>query len=118
MIHEIAFFFDPVSDMARARAFYEDTLGLKLEMNYDNLWVEYDVRGVTLAITTMLQGHQPGVKGAGAALEVKDFEAAIASLRGKGVKFLLEPIDTPVCRMAAVADPDDNGLIIHQRKAQ
>ncbi len=118
MIHEIAFFFYPVSDMTRARAFYEDTLGLKLEMNYDNLWVEYDVHGVTLAITTMLQGHQPGVKGAGAALEVKDFEAAIASLRGRGVKFLLEPIDTPVCRMAAVADPDDNGLIIHQRKAQ
>ena len=118
MIHEIAFFFYPVSDMAAARAFYEGTLGLKLELNYDNLWVEYDVHGVTLAISTMLQGHEPGAKGAGAALEVKDFDAAIASLRGMGVKFLLEPMDTPVCRMAAMADPDRNGLIIHQRKAQ
>jgi predicted enzyme related to lactoylglutathione lyase len=118
MIHEIAFFFYPVSDMVRARAFYEGTLGLKLEMNYDNLWVEYDINGVSLAISTMLQGHQPGAKGAGAALEVRDLDAAVASLRSKGAKFLLEPIDTPVCRMAALADPDDNGIILHQRKAQ
>lgn len=117
MISEVAFVFYPVSDMVRARSFYEQTLGLKAEMNYENLWVEYDIHGTTLAISTMLQGHQPGAKGAGVALEVGDFDAAIAALRSKGAKFLLEPMDTPVCRMAAIADPDDNGIILHKRRA-
>lgn len=118
MIKEIAFSFYPVTDMARARAFYEGSLGLKVAMNYDELWVEYDVAGATLAISTMMQGHQPGARGAGVALEVGDFDAAVAALRAQGVKFVLEPMDTPVCRMAAIADPDDNALAIHQRKAQ
>jgi predicted enzyme related to lactoylglutathione lyase len=117
MIHEIAFTFYPVTDMPRARAFYEGSLGLQIESNYDEVWIEYNIGGATLAISTMLQGHQPGARGAGVALEVKDFDAAIAALRAKGVKFLLEPMDTPVCRMAAIADPDDNGLVIHQRRA-
>lgn len=117
MIREIAFCFYPVTDMARARDFYEGKLGLSPAMNYENLWVEYEIGGTTLAITTMLQGHIPGAKGAGVALEVSDFSTAVAELRGKGVKFLLEPMDTPVCQMAAIADPDDNGLIIHRRRA-
>lgn len=117
MITEIAFCFYPVSDVAKARAFYEDALGLKVAMNYENAWVEYDINGATLAISNMLQGHQPGAKGAGVALEVGDFDATVAALRGKGVKFLLDPIDTPVCRMAAIADPDGNGFIVHKRKA-
>lgn len=117
MIREIAFCFYPVTDMARARAFYEGHLGLTVAMNHEDLWVEYEIGGTTLAITTMMQGHQPGAKGAGVALEVSDFDAAIANLRAKGAKFLLEPMDTPVCRMAAIADPDDNGLLLHQRKA-
>ena len=115
MIKEIAFVAYPVTDMKAARAFYEQSLGLKLAMNYEDMWVEYDVGGGSLAISTMLEGHQPSAKGAAVALEVDDISATAADLRAKGVKFLLDVTTTPVCRMAAVADPDGNGIVIHQR---
>ena len=34
MLKSIAFFVYPVSDMARARKFYEEALGLKMGMNF------------------------------------------------------------------------------------
>ncbi|MBI5801250.1 MAG: VOC family protein, partial [Verrucomicrobia bacterium] len=62
-------------------------------------------------------GWKPSPDGCTAALEVEDFDAAIAHLRTNGVKFRLEPFPTPVCRMAMVFDPDGNTLCIHKRNA-
>jgi predicted enzyme related to lactoylglutathione lyase len=50
------------------------------------------------------------------ALEVDDFGAAMNRLRECGCTFTLEPMETPVCHMAAVLDPDGNSVMIHQRK--
>ena len=63
MIQELAFVAYPVSDMKRARRFYEETLRLKLESNFQDQWVEYDIRGATFAITSMDLNHKPGAKG-------------------------------------------------------
>ena len=50
-------------------------------------------------------------------LEVEeDFDAAIATLKQNNVKFRMEPMETPVCHMAMVFDPDGNTLCIHKRK--
>jgi len=46
---------------------------------------------------------------------VDDLEAVVAQLRSKGAPIVADIFATPVCRMAAVADPDGNGLIVHQR---
>jgi hypothetical protein len=46
--------------------------------------------------------------GHGEALKTK-----VASLKQAGVKFFMEPFDTPVCRMAMVLDPAGNA---HQTK--
>jgi predicted enzyme related to lactoylglutathione lyase len=50
-------------------------------------------------------------------LEVEDFDGAIAHLRGNGVKFVVEPMPTPVCRMGIISDPDGNAITIHKRNA-
>jgi len=50
-------------------------------------------------------------------LETDDFDAAVAALKKADTKFVMEPFDTPVCRMALVLDPAGNKLMIHQRKA-
>ena len=118
-ISEIAFSCYPVTDVARAREFYEGTLGLKATMVFgepDGMqWIEYDIGGGTLSI-----GHAPGwtpsSDGCAVGLEVTDFDAAIAHLKAKGVRFKLEPTPTPVCQMAAIFDPDNNVVFIHQRK--
>lgn len=118
-ITAIAFTGYPVTDIVRARAFYEQTLGLKPSTVFEHEgkhWIEYDVGPHTLAIANMSADvWKPSSDGPVAALEVSDFEAAIATLRGAGTKFLIEPMDSGVCRMAIVADPDGNSLCIHKR---
>lgn len=118
-ITAIAFTGYPVTDIARARAFYEQTLGLKSSVVFAHdgrHWIEYDVSPHTLAISNMsADTWKPSADGPLAALEVADFDAAIATLRAAGTKFLVEPMDSGVCRMAMVADPDGNSLCIHRR---
>ncbi len=115
MIKEIAFIVYPVSDVPRARQFYEDTLGLKLDNNWEDKWVEYDVNGVAFAITSWLPDNKPGVPGGNIAFEVDDLDTSVAALKAREVKFVQEIFATPVCRMAIVADPDGNRVIIHKR---
>src|SRR4029450_11532752 len=48
MFKKVAFTYSPVTDVARARKFYEETLGLKagsVGNRGDNWWVEYDLPG-------------------------------------------------------------------------
>jgi predicted enzyme related to lactoylglutathione lyase len=82
---EIAFTFYPVTDLKRARQFYEATLGLREARFFGNEnqgFVEYDI-----------------------------------GTAESGCTFTLEPMETPVCHMAVISDPDGNSVMIHQRKA-
>ena len=118
-IREIAFSCYAVTDMRRARGFYEGIFGLSATMDHkleNGHWVEYDIGSGTLAIG-VAPGMQPSSDGCSVALEVDDFEAAIAELRAADVAFHLEPMETPVCFMAFVSDPDGNSVGIHQRKS-
>jgi predicted enzyme related to lactoylglutathione lyase len=117
MIKSIAFTVYPVTDMTRARKFYEGNLGLKLETDFQGFWVEYDVAGGTFAITSVDIGRKPGAPGALVAFEVDDLDAEVKRLKALGVSFVTEIMKTPVCRMAAIADPDGNHVTLHQRKA-
>ncbi len=119
---EIAFSCYPVTDMARARKFYEGILGLKPACAVGEAggmqWTEYDIAGGTLSIGCGAPDWHPRPDGCSVGLEVEDFDAAIAHLRANGVKFRTEPFPTPVCRMAFIADPDGNTLCIHKREAK
>jgi len=118
-VTELAFCCYAVTDMARARAFYEGVLGLKptsVTDLPDGNWVEYEFGPHALAIGRS-PGWQPSPDGCTTALEVEDFDAAIAHLRAHGVKFRTEPFPTPVCRMAMIFDPDGNTICIHKRNA-
>jgi len=115
MIKEIAFVAYPVSDMKQARQFYEQTLGLKPDSNFQDEWVEYAVGGGTFAVTTMDIQHPPGRRGAIIAFEVDDLDAARQSLQKQNVKPLSEVTTTPVCRSFVVADPDGNEIVLHKR---
>ena len=59
---------------------------------------------------------KPSRHGTSAALEVKDFAAAVAHLQKKKVKFLIGPIEFPTCSMVAFRDPDGNVISLHKRK--
>ena len=116
MITSIAFTVYPVSNMHRARQFYEHVLGLTLSHNVENRWVEYEVGGSTFAITTVEMGHDPGAKGALIGFETSDLAAFVHRLKERAVAFVQETFETPVCRMAIIEDPDGNHLVVHKRK--
>ncbi len=121
-IKEIAFTGYPVTDIARARAFYEGLLKLEPATRFEHEgrhWIEYDVGPATLAISNMSpEQWKPSPDGPAVALEVVDFEAAVRAVVDAGVKVLAGPMDSGVCRMVIVADPDGNSLVLHQRHAR
>jgi predicted enzyme related to lactoylglutathione lyase len=120
-ISEIAFSCYPVTDMARARKFYEEILGLKPTMTHGEpggmQWTEYDLGNGTLSLGCGAPDWKPTSSGCSVTLEVEDFDATIAHLKGNGVKFQLEPFPTPVCQMAFILDSEGNCVGIHKRKA-
>jgi predicted enzyme related to lactoylglutathione lyase len=115
---EIAFIAYPVTDVARARKFYEDVLGLNPNAAVGSEtphWIEYDIGPGTLGIGSSPQ-WLPSQDGASAALEVEDFEDAVATLRQHNVPIIIGPMDLPSCQMVTVRDPDGNKLTLHKRK--
>jgi predicted enzyme related to lactoylglutathione lyase len=115
----------PITDVGRARAFYEGVLGLKptsvwegKDESFGNAFIEYDIGPDTLAIGKGAPGFSPGKTGATVALEVEDFDAAVTELKAMKAKLLMEPYDGPVCNMILVEDPDGNQIMIHRKKAK
>lgn len=118
MIQKVAFSMYPVQDHERARAFYEQTLGLTRGSSAgDGMWTEYDLPGggcLALYKTTDLQ---PSASAGGqVAFEVDDLDATLAALKAKDVKILHEMIHSPVCRMSIISDSEGNGILLHQLK--
>jgi predicted enzyme related to lactoylglutathione lyase len=118
-IKDVAFVQFTATDMARARKFYEEAIGLKATLTYDagagKAWIEYDIGATTLAISNMFPPSGQG--GACLALEVPSVDEAIASLKASGVTPTWGPMDTPGCRLCGFNDPDGNQLALHQRKS-
>jgi predicted enzyme related to lactoylglutathione lyase len=121
-ILELAFTGYPVTDMERARAFYEGLLKLKPARNFgssNGQWIEYDLGASTFAVSNTSQEEwKPSSDGPAVAFEVEDFDSAVNELRTSNVKFTLEPFESPVCRMAIISDPDGNSIVIHKRHAR
>lgn len=116
-IKAIGFVAVPVTDMERAREFYEGLLRLKKSRDFmEGKWVEYDLGESTLAVVLADDDWKPAGEGIGFALEMENLDEAVAEFRQAGVKFFVEPFESPVCRMAIVLDPDGNRIGIHKLK--
>ena len=118
-ISEIAFTCYPVTDLKRARKFYEGTLGLTASRVFgddEKAWIEYDIGPGTLSIGNMEPEWKASAGGGAVGLEVDNFEAAIQELKAAGYQFVAEPFESPVCHMAVVSDPDGNSVCVHNRK--
>jgi predicted enzyme related to lactoylglutathione lyase len=118
MITEIAFIGTPVTDIKRAREFYEGALGLKpTKESAGGMWVEYDLgNSGTFAIGCYGDVWKPSADGTCVAFEVDDLDAEIARLKTKDVKFAMQAMDSPACRFAILLDPDGNQVMLHKRK--
>ena len=84
-----------VDDLATARTFYRDTLGLTELWNWNNVALGYDI-GVTLIIEPT-DGNTPEEVGrfAGLSLAVEDIQATYERLQSLGVEFTDPPTKQP-----------------------
>lgn len=118
-VRSLAFVGIPVTDIKRARTFYEGVLGLSVaEEMMGGQWVEYNLGNNTLAIANVGPQWIPSDQGTGAALEVDDFEGAVKWLKDQRVPFVVEAYESPCCRMAIIQDPDGNNIVIHKLKPE
>ena len=102
-------------DIARAKQFYVETLGLEVESEGESD-MELRAGQVTLDIFDPSSIDQPFAPSpAGLALRVPDVDAARSELEAKGVLFDGETITTSVCKQAWFKDPDGNALMLHRR---
>lgn len=117
-VTKVAFTMYPVTDVARARAFYEQTLGLTVGMAGGQgamAWVEYDLPGGGCLAISNVTGEQPSAAAGGTiALEVEDLTGLIAHLEAHGVTFKSGIVRGPRCRMAVCLDSEGNSLLLHQ----
>jgi predicted enzyme related to lactoylglutathione lyase len=120
-VKDIAFVGYPIAERARAKDFYEGLLHLKPTMDFDLdggfFWMEYEVGTGTLALSNYWRAaEKPEQTGPSIAFEVESFDLAVSAIKERGLKFVMDPLETPVCHLAVVNDPDGNSIFIHQRK--
>jgi catechol 2,3-dioxygenase-like lactoylglutathione lyase family enzyme len=102
-------------DLARAKRFYTDVLGLEVETEGESD-MELRCGQVTLDIFDPSSIGQPFAPSpAGLALRVHDVDAARTELEAKGIEFDGDTIETRVCKQAWFKDPDGNALMLHRR---
>jgi catechol 2,3-dioxygenase-like lactoylglutathione lyase family enzyme len=98
----------PVDDLARADAFYGETLRLARNPISGERWVEYETGNLTIALSKF---------GGVVALRVADVPEARAELEQDGQTFAMDTFDSGVCHGAPFSDPDGNPLQFHRRYA-
>jgi len=113
--------FVPTKDPARARAFYENTLGLRF-VSDDGFAIVMDANGTMLRIAN--SGEFTPAPFTILGWQVDDIDSAVAGLTGKGVQFsrygFLEQAANGVwnapggARVAWFLDPDGNTLSLSQ----
>ncbi len=118
MFQKVAFTMLSVTEPLRARAFYEDVLGLTRGLaSPDGTWTEYDLPGGgCLALFRHPDPKQARAPGGGAsvALEVADLDVLNERLKQAGVVYQGDVVRGPHCRMSNILDSEGNSLILHQ----
>src|SRR5437773_10401482 len=95
-INALAFVGIPVTDMKRARAFYEGVLGLKVSQEMmGGKWVEYSLGNNTLSIASVGLQWLPYDQETGDAWEVENFGEAVESSKYRHVPSTTKPFESP-----------------------
>jgi catechol 2,3-dioxygenase-like lactoylglutathione lyase family enzyme len=117
MFERIAFTMFAVQDAKRARAFYEDVLGLERGLaSPDGVWTEYDLPGG--GCLALFKHPDPAAAqpagGASVAFEVADLDTLDERLAAAGVVYRGGRIHGPSCRMSNIVDSEGNAIILHE----
>ncbi|MDF9826765.1 putative enzyme related to lactoylglutathione lyase [Ereboglobus sp. PH5-5] len=118
-ITKIAFVVLPVSDIARARKFYEDALHLLPARIFEKDGrgsIDYDLDSGRVTIKCEGQLPVANMPRVTVAFEVDNFNDVIASLRAHDTTFVTMPAEISGTYQATVNDPDGNNIVIYKLK--
>lgn len=119
IVDKITMFHMAVNDMAKAKEFYADKLGLKVTKDYeqgDQHWVSLDAPGGGTSIN-LTTAHENFLKPGTMKLyfSTPDVEKSYAELKARGIKPTTEIVDGwGAGKLFEVSDPDGNRLLIVQ----
>lgn len=106
-----------VTDLAKAKAFYVDLLGLPLAGQSEMLIEFFPGAPSTLGVALAMQDEARKLVGrhTGITLKAEKIEELCETLSSGGVRFV-EPLESsPWGKMAVVADPDGNQIALVNR---
>jgi predicted enzyme related to lactoylglutathione lyase len=113
MIKGVAAVWVPVTDMARAVAFYGDTLGLPVT-EHDDDWSEVDANGLRIGLNGSATESPDGDGGALIAFQPDgELDDEVQRLEGAGVRFSDGVSEHPWGRIVPFKDPDGNDLQLY-----
>jgi catechol 2,3-dioxygenase-like lactoylglutathione lyase family enzyme len=121
LIEQVQIVSVPVSDQARAKAFYVDILDFDLledtPFGSGMRWVQVAPKGSTTSLTlvTWFESMPPGSL-QGLVVATEDIHATYDELSAKGVLFDFPPTEQPGGLQAVFRDPDGNGLVLWERQ--
>lgn len=103
-----------VTDMQRARTFYEEILGVPATIASDH-WVEYDLPGgMTFALG--FDPREGWKESSGVMFGVANVDHAVKRAVELGGQLQDRAFEGPACRAAMVRDTEGNTLLLHERR--
>ena len=99
------------SDLARAREFYRDRLGMELEADEDGFWARRD--GLQLRVEGGARPRRPSrgfyeEAGLMVRVETDDFDGFLGALVGGGIRLFGQVKESDEGRFVGFLDPDGN----------
>lgn len=102
------------SDFPRSRRFYGETLGLPESGSFENDWVEFSLGPILVKLTPLRPGEVPARNQVAAIFSTEGLDAALGTLKEKGVTVTRPPADEFTGRSAEILDPDGYRVILFQ----
>jgi predicted enzyme related to lactoylglutathione lyase len=102
----------------KTRAWYQKTFGFRRGDEWNDFWSEFGTKPVTFCLNGPSKAGEkwkwdgpPAI-----AFAVPDIYEAAAICRKRRIPILKGPIETSVCWMLFISDPERNRIVLHQRK--
>ena len=94
--------------------------GFKRGEEWNEFWSEFATEPVTLCINGPSRSKNTKWEWSGSAaiaLAVNDIHRAATACRRRKIRILKGPVETSVCWMLFIEDPEANRIVLHQRKS-
>ena len=106
-------------DSLKLRSWYQKVFGFKRGEEWNEFWSELATEPLTLCINGPNRSKKEKWEWAGSAalaLAVDDIHRAAAVCRRRKIRIWKGPVETSLCWMLFIEDPEANRIVLHQRK--